>query len=74
MPAGPWRSAGYATGQLSFSAEKLTGWSVAMDAAGTPDVYWQTKFDDFAFLACVGGMGVLTAALPGRGLGAPAGF
>ena len=64
----------YATGQLSFSAEKLTGWYGAMDKAGTLDIYWQTQFVDFGFLTSVGVMGLLIGALLarlGRGVWAP---
>lgn len=64
----------YATGQLSFSAEKLSGWYGAMAAQGTLDVYWRTQFVDFAFLASVGLMGFLAGALLsrlGRGVWAP---
>ncbi|GAA2703287.1 hypothetical protein [Actinoplanes palleronii] len=41
----------YYTGQLSFSASKLSGWYTGMERDGTLDVYWQTQFVDFAFIA-----------------------
>lgn len=41
----------YYEGQLSFSADKLAGWYSAMRDGGTLDVYWQTQFVDFAFIA-----------------------
>src|SRR5690348_14502156 len=44
----------YYEGQLSFSAAKLSGWYSSMQRAGTLDVYWQTQFVDFAFIAATG--------------------
>ncbi|MEU4159660.1 hypothetical protein [Actinoplanes sp. NPDC026670] len=41
----------YYEGQLSFSADKLTGWYSTMQANGTLGIYWQTQFVDFAFIA-----------------------
>ena len=41
----------YYVGQTSFDATKLEGWYGTMDAAGTLDVYWQTQFVDFGFVA-----------------------
>lgn len=41
----------YYEGQLSFSADRLEGWYGAMQNAGTLDIYWQTQFVDFVFIA-----------------------
>jgi hypothetical protein len=41
----------YFEGQLSFSASKLMGWYGTMQRNDTLDVYWQTQFVDFAFIA-----------------------
>lgn len=41
----------YFVGQTSFDASKLEGWYTAMQAGGTLEIYWQTQFVDFAFIA-----------------------
>ena len=41
----------YYVGQTAFDAAKLEGWYATMQAAGTLDVYWQTQFVDFGFIA-----------------------
>lgn len=41
----------YATGQLSFSAEKLAEYYGSMVAGGTLDIYVKTQIIDFAFIA-----------------------
>lgn len=43
----------YYVGQLSFSARKLESWYAEMERGGTLDVYWQTQFVDFGFIAAV---------------------
>lgn len=61
----------YATGQLSFSAEKLEGYYAAMQAQGTLPIYVRTQVIDFGFLAMVGitalMLGTLAARLSMRG-------
>ncbi|GAA3232140.1 hypothetical protein ACFO1B_20635 [Dactylosporangium siamense] len=51
----------YYVGQLSFSADRLSGWYTQMRQAGTLGIYWQTQFVDFAFIAATAL--VFTAAL-----------
>jgi hypothetical protein len=52
----------YATGQLSFSAEALSGYYTHMQEAGTLGVYWQTQFFDFLFIASVILFGIMLSA------------
>jgi hypothetical protein len=49
----------YATGQLAFSAEKISGYYQSMSDGGTLPVYWRTQFIDFGFIAAVAVMGLL---------------
>lgn len=41
----------YATGQLAFSAEKISGYYQSMSDGATLPVYWRTQFIDFGFIA-----------------------
>jgi hypothetical protein len=56
----------YYVGQLSFSADKLSGWYTTMRQAGTLDVYWQTQFIDFAFIAATALLFTAALALVAR--------
>ncbi|MEV4507402.1 hypothetical protein AB0K00_00380 [Dactylosporangium sp. NPDC049525] len=56
----------YYVGQLSFSADKLSGWYTAMLQAGTLGVYWQTQFMDFAFIAATALLFTAALALVAR--------
>jgi len=56
----------YATGQLAFSAEKISGYYQSMSDGGTLPVYWRTQFIDFGFIAAVAVMGLLIGTLAAR--------
>ena len=56
----------YYVGQLSFSADKLSGWYTAMRRAGTLGVYWQTQFVDFSFIAATAVLFTAALALVAR--------
>ncbi len=56
----------YYVGQLSFSAEKLSGWYTSMRQAGTLGIYWQTQFVDFAFVAATALLFTAALALVAR--------
>ena len=56
----------YYVGQTSFDAAKLEGWYATMRSAGTLDVYWQTQFVDFAFIAATALLHLALLALVAR--------
>ena len=56
----------YATGQLSFSAERLEGYYAVMAQAGTLDVYLRTQIIDFGFIASVMPLSALLGTLVSR--------
>lgn len=56
----------YATGQLAFDARVIEGYYAAMTEAGTLDVYWQTQFIDFGFIAGVMAVALLFGTLAAR--------
>ena len=56
----------YATGQLAFDARLIEGYYAHMIEAGTLDVYWQTQFIDFGFIAAVTALAVLLGTLAAR--------
>ncbi|SDX78059.1 hypothetical protein SAMN04488238_12123 [Roseicitreum antarcticum] len=56
----------YATGQLAFDARLIEGYYAHMIEAGTLQVYWQTQFIDFGFIAAVMIVAVLFGTLAAR--------
>lgn len=60
----------YATGQLSFSAEKVMGYYAHMQSLGTLPIYWRTQFIDFGFMAMVAAVALMLGTLVARMAGA----
>jgi hypothetical protein len=56
----------FATGQLAFNHTLLEGYYTTMINAGTLNVYWQTQFIDFGFIAMVAITGTLLGTLVAR--------
>ena len=56
----------YATGQLAFDARLIEGYYAHMIEAGTLQVYWQTQFIDFGFIASVMAVAMLFGTLAAR--------
>lgn len=56
----------YATGQLAFNARVIEGYYAHMIDVGTLDIYWQTQFIDFGFIAAVMAVSVLFGTLAAR--------
>lgn len=56
----------YATGQTSFSAERIKGWYGEMAAGGTLDVYLATQLFDYVFILTVLATGALGATFLAR--------
>jgi len=56
----------YATGQLSFNAERLEGYYAVMTQAGTMAVYLRTQIIDFGFIASVLLLSALLGTLVSR--------
>jgi len=56
----------FATGQLSFDARLIEGYYAHMIEAGTLQVYWQTQFIDFGFIAAVMAVAMLFGTLAAR--------
>lgn len=56
----------YATGQLAFDARTIESYYAHMIEAGTLQVYWQTQFIDFGFIAAVMAVSLLFGTLAAR--------
>lgn len=56
----------FATGQLAFDAQKIAGYYAHMIEAGTLQIYWQTQFIDFGFIAAAMALSVLFGTLAAR--------
>jgi hypothetical protein len=56
----------YATGQLAFSAQKVTEFYQAMTASGTLPLYWRTQIIDFGFIISVVLIGLFLGSLAPR--------
>lgn len=56
----------FATGQLAFDARLIEGYYAHMIEAGTLQVYWQTQFIDFGFIAAVMAVAMLFGTLAAR--------
>ncbi|MCH8466214.1 MAG: hypothetical protein LAT78_06560 [Roseinatronobacter sp.] len=63
----------YAAGQLAFDAQKIEGYYAHMIAEGTLEIYWQTQFIDFAFIAAIMVLSVLLGTFVAR-LSGPGGY
>jgi len=56
----------YATGQTTFSGDKIKGYYAEMQEAGTLDIYWQTQLIDYGFILAIACMGLFVATLIAR--------
>ncbi len=56
----------YATGQLAFNGGTIKGYYAHMKQVGTLDIYWQTQFIDFAFIAAMFCLGIFFFTLVAR--------
>jgi len=56
----------YATGQLAFDARIIEGYYAHMIETGSLQIYWQTQFIDFGFIAAVMTVAMLFGTLAAR--------